>query len=333
LHITVVYNAEFGERMPLKAFTSPPLGRAASDRLDKASRNSPALKFGERDSDGVRALQSALLLLEDPAIDIPAGVTGNFLDQTAAAVKAFQKRNRLAVDGVAGRQTITLLDSIMAHRGQRSLQRLDRVLVDLRRQYSDDVEREKILREMELKLSTIRRGNELGFAIALPVVALIVIAFFILIWLSLPQTQRVLRELLRRTLEAVNERGEVAQEKLQELKQEVQRIVNQVREFKNDCMTETLAKDPLKHAECLRRFAAANKAAFEALIRVLNDLFLTVYDGFGRGKLRIPPNARAQTLAKAFRDYMNAVNDLLNCMGCPEILIPEFPSFPDFPFL
>jgi hypothetical protein len=172
LHITVVYNAEFGERMPLKAFTSPPLGRAASDRLDKASRNSPALKFGERDSDGVRALQSALLLLEDPAIDIPAGVTGNFLDQTAAAVKAFQKRNRLAVDGVAGRQTITLLDSIMAHRGQRSLQRLDRVLVDLRRQYSDDVEREKILREMELKLSTIRRGNELGFAIALPVVAL-----------------------------------------------------------------------------------------------------------------------------------------------------------------
>jgi murein L,D-transpeptidase YcbB/YkuD len=115
--------------MPLKAFTSPPLGRAATDRLDKASRNSPALKFGERDSDGVRALQSALLLLEDPAIDIPAGVTGNFLDQTAAAVKAFQKRNRLAVDGVAGRQTITLLDSIMAHRGQRSLQRLNRVQV------------------------------------------------------------------------------------------------------------------------------------------------------------------------------------------------------------
>jgi ElaB/YqjD/DUF883 family membrane-anchored ribosome-binding protein len=319
--------------MPLKAFTSPPLGRAASDRLDKASRNSPALKFGERDSEGVRALQSALLLLEDPTIDIPAGVTGNFLDQTAAAVKAFQKRNRLAVDGVAGRQTITLLDSIMADRGQRSLQRLDRVLVDLRRQYSDDVERQKILREMELHLLTIRRGNELGLAIALPVVALIVIAFFILIWLSLPQTQRVLRELLRRTLEAVNERGEVAQEKLQELKQEVRKLLDQVREFKNDCMTEALANDALKHAECLRKFATANTVAFQALIRILDGLLLTVYDGFGRGKLRIPPSLRVQTLAKAFKDYMNAVNDLLRCMDCPEILIPEFPSFPDFPFL
>jgi hypothetical protein len=269
--------------------------------------------------------------LGDPLISIPSGITGNFLNETATAVKAFQRKYGLLADGVAGQKTITRLDAVLHQRAQDGLQTMGRVLQTLSRHYSADAERARILREMEQTLQSLRQGNQLGLALTVPVIAIIVVLFFLLMWLSLPQTQKTLRELMKRTIEAVNERGEVAQEKLQELKKEVSRFLDQAGEIKTDCMTETLTKDPRKHAECLRKFGLAHTAAFNKLIRTLKGLFSVVYDAFGRGRFRIPPDLRLTTLASDFKDYMNALNDLLNCMGCPEVPFPQFPSDPDFP--
>lgn len=317
--------------MALLILKHPPLCQSAASRLAKAARNSPALKYGERNSDGVRALQGALLLLADSQINIPDGATGNYLEQTVAAVKAFQAQNNLIPDGIAGQRTITLLDALLAKQAQQSLQTLDRMLDRLKRQYTNDATRAKILREMEQELQKLRSGNELGWAITMPVIAIIVILFFLLMWLSLPQTQATLREMMKRMIEAVNERGEVAQEKLRELKEQVKQFLNQAQGIKTDCMTETLTRDPQKHAECLRKFGLAHKAAFDKLVRTMNDLFVQIFDSLGRGRFRIPPSLRLSTLSTAFKDYMNALNDLLNCMDCPELPFPQFPADPDFP--
>lgn len=317
--------------MPLLVLKAPPLCQSAANRLEKAAHNNPAFKYGERNSDGVKALQGTLLLLGDPRIDIPDGVTGNYLDQTVAAVKTFQRLNNLIPDGIAGQRTITLLDALLLKRTQQSLQTLDRTLGRLKREYSNDATRAQILREMEQELGKLRHRNELGWAITLPVIGIIVVLFFLLMWLSLPQTQATLRELMRRTIEAVNERGEVAQEKLRELKEQVNQFLTQAQEIKTDCMTETLTRDPKKHAECLRKFGLAQTAAFNKLVRTMRDLFVVIYDSLGRGRFRIPPTLRLSTLSTAFKDYMNALNDLLNCMDCPEIPFPQFPADPDFP--
>jgi hypothetical protein len=317
--------------MPLSVLKSPPLSQAAAKRLEAASCSSPSFRNGERNSEGVSALQAALLLLQDPTIDIPAGVTGNYLDQTVTAVRAFQKRYNLVIDGIAGRQTVTRLDALLEQRAQRSLQTLDRVLNDLKRKNNDDAYRAQILREMETTLANMRRGNDLGFAMTAPVIGIIVVLFFLLLMLSLPSTQKALRDLMKQMIEAVNERGEVAKEKIEKLKQDIKKFLDQAREIRTDCMTETLAKNPKKHAECMRRFGAAMKAAFEALIRVMRDLFVTIIDQFGRSRFRIPPALRMATLSKAFVDYVNALNDFLNCLDCPEVPIPVFPDHPDFP--
>ncbi|APW63402.1 peptidoglycan-binding domain-containing protein [Paludisphaera borealis] len=318
--------------MPLLVLKHPPLKQSAASRLEAASRNSPALKYGECNSDGVRALQNALLLLADPRISISDGATGNYLNQTVAAVKAFQTQNGLISDGIAGQRTITLLDALLAKRAQRSLQTLDRALGRLRHQYGNDAARAKILQQMEQAVQGLRSGNDLGLALALPVIAIIVVFFFMLMWLSLPQSQAALRELMRRTIEAVNERGEVAQEKLQELKKEIDRFLAQATEIKTDCMEETLLRDPKKHADCLRRFKLKLAAAHQALIRTLNDTITVIFDSLGRGRLRFPNAVLLRNLATAFKGYMDAVNDLLSCMECPEIPFPQFPSNPDFPF-
>ena len=84
-------------------------------RLQSAEQNSPALQSGER-GDAVRILQQALV---DQGFAMPkskaspgADADGIYGAETVAAVSAFQKRERLAVDGKAGKQTLGRLDEI-----------------------------------------------------------------------------------------------------------------------------------------------------------------------------------------------------------------------------
>ena len=96
--------------MPL---TSPRF--AANRRLQSAANNSPTLAQGET-SDGVRALQQALIDLGYPmpkstasGFKAPDGIFGS---ETRNAVVQFQKAQKLVADGVAGKKTLTRLDEI-----------------------------------------------------------------------------------------------------------------------------------------------------------------------------------------------------------------------------
>lgn len=93
--------------------TAPRFNRVA--RLQTAEQNNPSLKRGER-GDGVRVLQEALI---DQGFPMPkskpspgANADGVYGAETEAAVSAFQKRERLTIDGVAGRQTLGRLDQL-----------------------------------------------------------------------------------------------------------------------------------------------------------------------------------------------------------------------------
>lgn len=88
---------------------------ARSDRLQKASVNSPALRRGET-SPGVGDLQRALL---DLGFALPVSTKNAtkppdaiFGAETEAALKKFQAGQSLTADGVAGRDTLTALDAI-----------------------------------------------------------------------------------------------------------------------------------------------------------------------------------------------------------------------------
>jgi peptidoglycan hydrolase-like protein with peptidoglycan-binding domain len=82
-------------------------------RVQSASENAPPFRRGEV-SEGVRALQEALV---DLGYAMPSSTTrnevdGNFGPETERTVRSFQQDNRLAVDGVAGRQTLTAMDQV-----------------------------------------------------------------------------------------------------------------------------------------------------------------------------------------------------------------------------
>lgn len=85
-------------------------------RLLAASDNKPALKLGEK-GDAVAIVQMALVDLgfkmpktTGDGRKLPDGVFGA---ETLAAVKAFQTQNGLTADGVAGRDTLTVLEAII----------------------------------------------------------------------------------------------------------------------------------------------------------------------------------------------------------------------------
>jgi peptidoglycan hydrolase-like protein with peptidoglycan-binding domain len=81
------------------------------NRLQAASKNAPPMKMGEPNRDAVRRLQEALIRNGFP---IPSGPTGNYLQETASAVRAVEERYRLDKDeGVAGRQVLSLLDAFL----------------------------------------------------------------------------------------------------------------------------------------------------------------------------------------------------------------------------
>ena len=86
----------------------------------KASNNAPPLAQGAR-NEGVRVLQMALIdlgqsmpLSTGGGTQLPDGIFGS---ETAAAVRNFQRVNGLAADGVAGRDTLTRLDQVLAAKG------------------------------------------------------------------------------------------------------------------------------------------------------------------------------------------------------------------------
>lgn len=83
------------------------------DQLNAAAENRPSLHRGAR-GDGVQALQLALIELGHA---MPASTAGGaalpdgiFGAETHAVVQAFQRANGLVVDGVVGRQTLTVLE-------------------------------------------------------------------------------------------------------------------------------------------------------------------------------------------------------------------------------
>jgi ElaB/YqjD/DUF883 family membrane-anchored ribosome-binding protein len=316
--------------MALVFFVSPPFSSNAAKRLEAASRNSPAFKYGESRNEGVAILQLGLIALGESNITIPDGPTGNYMQQTAAAVRAFQARRGLVVDGVAGQQTVTRLDSDLDKLTDRVLEKLDRDIPKVA--YYQYSERNRILDELKQEMRRFSHGNTVGIAIADDLLILVVIIFFfILIWLSAPATQKELRRLMRELIEEFNQRGEVAQEKLRDLKAKVERFINEVREVKTGCEQEVLLNNPEKHAECLRKFGLRLTAAHHKLTRTLRELFTVIFDQFGRGRFRFPPGTRVKALSEAFQEYMDAVNDFLSCLECPEIPLPVFPDHPNFP--
>src|SRR5258708_39273962 len=78
-------------------------------RLRSASENSPPMRIGELNHDATVVLQEVLI---ENGFSIPAGPTGNYLQETAAAVRAAENQFGLTVDeGVAGRQFLSQLGS------------------------------------------------------------------------------------------------------------------------------------------------------------------------------------------------------------------------------
>jgi hypothetical protein len=80
-------------------------------RLERAAKNAPSIRFGERHRGAVRLLQQAFSEL---GFAMSSGIDGIFGSQTRSAVCRFQRNERLAVDGVVGRNTLRLLDARLA---------------------------------------------------------------------------------------------------------------------------------------------------------------------------------------------------------------------------
>lgn len=90
------------------------LPAAVATRLEAASRNAPPIRQGELMRGAVRAIQQALLDLNDPRFSMAAGADGLFGSQTAQAVREFQKAHALLIDGVVGAQTMGQLDKLFS---------------------------------------------------------------------------------------------------------------------------------------------------------------------------------------------------------------------------
>lgn len=97
------------------ALTALPL--AASQQLQLAARNNPAIKYGSR-GEGVMTLQQVLSDLGYPLpISTASGSRvpdGDYGSETTKVVHTFQAENKLSRDGAAGELTLHRLDSIVS---------------------------------------------------------------------------------------------------------------------------------------------------------------------------------------------------------------------------
>jgi putative peptidoglycan binding protein len=319
-------------------FKAPPLSAVAFNRLRKAAENSPPLQLGEPHNEAVKALQQGLIALFDLSISIPSGPTGNYLRETEAAVRAFQAKFHLLVDGIAGKETITALDVELDRRSREVLDSLDRCINGCKPCWFNDAERLRILHEMEANLRAMKASNTLGFANAAAAVVLLVILFFaVLMFLSIPQNQKALQRLMSEVIDAFRVRGEVLQAKIEEIKKEIKKFLDDAREVRSDCERDTALTDPAKLQRCKNLHAGQVKAAFEALIVVMRNVSTVIVTGLQgesvglRGLKPLFGREALVALAEAFKRFINALNDFFKCLGCPEIPFPVIPDFPLFP--
>jgi hypothetical protein len=84
---------------------NPPL--AGEPELEAVAAGNGVLRKGAKGA-GVKALQEAMIAL---AIDVPGGADGVFGPNLERAVRAYQEKQRLSVDGVVGRKTLEALDA------------------------------------------------------------------------------------------------------------------------------------------------------------------------------------------------------------------------------
>lgn len=93
----------------------PKWSLASTVKPDPAQPSKPTLKYGSKGK-AVRDLQETLLAL---GYKLPRfGADGDFGSETEAAVKAFQKKQGLEVDGIVGPLTHTSLDRALAESGK-----------------------------------------------------------------------------------------------------------------------------------------------------------------------------------------------------------------------
>jgi len=318
----------------LTFFKSPPIPPAGLRRVHQAAEDSPPFKLGESHSDGVKALQQGLIALFDSKISIPSGPTSNYLHETQAAVRAFQAKFGLTMDGVAGRQTIHKLDQELERRSYRVLESLDRCINGCKPMWSRDSYRLGILYQMEADLRQLKSSNVLGYAsVAVPLVLLVILFFAVMMFLASPQNQKAMRRLMSDVMSAVRERGEVAEEKIEEIKAKIKEFIKSLTDIRTECEKRTEQTDPAKFSECQRKFRLLVQAVFEALIKTLalaGDVILIGLHG-ERGGSALRGRDAYNALARAFVNYLNALNDYFRCLGCPEIPFPFFPEFPNFP--
>ncbi len=82
------------------------VGEMTWEKLDEANKDDPTLKNGAHEV-AVRGVQRRLIQL---GFD-PGEIDGRFGDKTAAAVKKFQEKYELDIDGVVGPATWAVLNS------------------------------------------------------------------------------------------------------------------------------------------------------------------------------------------------------------------------------
>lgn len=85
-------------------------------QLQRASENAPPLRVGSNGG-GVGRLQQALVELGHKlpiSVKLDGTADGKFGGETDKAVRDYQKKNGLTADGVAGRDTLTLMDGELA---------------------------------------------------------------------------------------------------------------------------------------------------------------------------------------------------------------------------
>ena len=83
---------------------------SGSGRVRSAANSAPPFRPSDPNRAAVTLLQQALL---DAGFDIPDGATGNYGQETQAAVRDMQARAKFGVDGIAGREAVGGLDLML----------------------------------------------------------------------------------------------------------------------------------------------------------------------------------------------------------------------------
>jgi hypothetical protein len=270
-----------------------------------------------------------LLNASRPTALPPLRVDGAFGPRTAARVQEFQRNHGLRPDGVVGPETWAALDQVdpaLAFAALRPLFYGARIVLRY------DAYRLALVTEIEAALEERCRpqpGNLFGVAAAGVLTnplfwMLIIIIVFTILLVSDPVHRANLTKLKNQAVEAVEERGEEAKKKARRIAEQVKEFWKQLTEVKTDCER---GADPAKLAECTRKFGLARKAAFDRVGTVINRILTRRFDQFGRS-VPIELIKELRELARAIKDYVDALNDLLRCLGCPEIPYPDVPGLP-----